>query len=116
MDDSIDTRLAVYGTLAPGKSNHEQLAALQGTWRHGTVVGRLLQKGWAVEHGYPALVLEQNGAKIAVQIFESLQLPAHWERLDEFEGREYKRVETEVETENGPVSAWIYVSAESESA
>lgn len=112
MEDPPDTRLAVYGTLAPGKSNHDQLAALRGSWRAGTVRGRLLQHGWAVEQGYPSLVLEPDGAQISVLIFESSDLPAHWSRLDEFEGPEYQRVITEVQTDNGSVLAWIYTSAE----
>ena len=114
MEHSVDTRLAVYGTLAPGKSNHNQIASLRGTWRPGTVVGRLLQKGWAVDQGYPALVLEASGTQISVQIFESLDLPVHWRRLDEFEGPKYQRVMTEVQTDEGPVSAWIYATAETE--
>ncbi len=114
MQHSIDTRLAVYGTLAPGKSNHHQLAPLKGTWRAGIVVGRLLKKGWAVDQGYPALVLEGTGSPIAVQIFESVDLPEHWTRLDEFEGPQYQRVMTDVQTDDGPISAWIYASAEPE--
>lgn len=112
MEHSVDTRLAVYGTLAPGKSNHDQVAFLKGTWRAGTVNGRLLQKGWAFEQGYPAIVLETDGPQVVVQLFESLDLPANWNRLDEFEGAEYRRVVTVVETENGSVEAWIYESAE----
>lgn len=112
MEHSVDTRLAVYGTLAPGKSNHDQVASLNGTWRAGTVNGRLLQKGWAFEQGYPAIVLEADGPLVAVQLFESLDLPANWNRLDEFEGAEYRRVVTVVQTESGPVEAWIYESGE----
>lgn len=114
MENSIDNRLAVYGTLAPGRCNHNQLSSLKGTWRKGTVVGTLLKTGWAVEQGYPALVLSQNGSIIDVQIFESLELPAHWQRLDQFEGPQYQRVATEVNTEDGLVSAWIYASTELE--
>jgi gamma-glutamylcyclotransferase (GGCT)/AIG2-like uncharacterized protein YtfP len=114
MENSIDTRLAVYGTLAPGRSNHDKLEALTGTWLSGYVVGRLLQKGWAVDQGYPALVLDPGGSTIDVQIFVSAELPEHWNRLDDFEGSHYRRVETVVQTENGPVSAWIYETAEAE--
>ncbi|MEM7325792.1 MAG: hypothetical protein AAF531_22090, partial [Actinomycetota bacterium] len=35
-------------------------------------------------------------------------LPAHWARLDEFEGPGYRRAAIEVETPDGPVAASIY--------
>ena len=43
---SADTRLATYGTLAPGRDNNEQLADLKGFWQQGTVRGRLVEAGW----------------------------------------------------------------------
>jgi gamma-glutamylcyclotransferase (GGCT)/AIG2-like uncharacterized protein YtfP len=107
---SVDTRLAVYGTLAPGRENHGQLAPLKGHWRAGTVKGRLVCEGWAAELGYPAIVLDPAAEPVAVQIFESAELPQHWERLDYFEGPAYRRVVVQVETESGAVNAWIYES------
>jgi hypothetical protein len=35
--------------------------------------------------GYPALVLQADGPAIAVEVFESADLPDHWARLDDFE-------------------------------
>lgn len=103
-----DTRLAVYGTLAPGRPNHHQLGGLTGTWRPGTVDGMLVEQGWGAALGYPALVLDPAGPPVAVQIFESADLPDHWDRLDAFEGAGYLRVAVDVATQGGLVDAWIY--------
>jgi gamma-glutamylcyclotransferase (GGCT)/AIG2-like uncharacterized protein YtfP len=107
-----NTRLAVYGTLAPGQPNHGQLAGLRGHWRPGVVRGHLDPAGWAAPLGYPGLVLDPNGPEVAVQLFESPDLPAHWARLDAFEGADYRRAATRVRTAAGDeVDAWIYVLA-----
>ena len=81
---SADTRLATYGTLAPGRVNHDQLADLIGYWRQGTVRGRLVEAGWGAKLGYPGLILDPSGHVIDVHIFESPELPNHWPRLDAF--------------------------------
>ncbi len=107
----IDTRLAVYGTLAPGKSNHDQLDGLQGAWLNGVVRGRLIEHGWAARDGYPALVLDPRGPSVALQIFISPDLPDHWQRLDAFEGADYRRAPTMVEIGDDRVEAWIYAAA-----
>jgi gamma-glutamylcyclotransferase (GGCT)/AIG2-like uncharacterized protein YtfP len=108
-DSSADTRLAVYGTLAPGRSNYHQLADLEGQWRRGTVRGRLDRAGWAASIGYPGLILDPVGPIVDVDLFESAALPQHWPRLDEFEGSDYRRVVTRVSTLDGDVDACIYV-------
>ena len=106
---NAEHRLVTYGTLAPGRPNHHQLASLEGRWIPAIVRGDLVRQGWAAEAGYPALVLNPHGAPIEVQVFESADLPAHWHRLDDFEGTEYRRVVATVETDNGPMQASIYV-------
>ena len=104
--------LAVYGTLAPGRANHHQLRDLSGRWIEGTVRGQLLQEGWGAEQGYPGLILDPDGPKVDVQLFESPDLPEHWTRLDEFEGSGYRRTVTTVSTAEGDLSASIYVLAQ----
>ena len=104
-----DTRLATYGTLAPGRVNNDQLADLKGCWRQGTVRGRLVEAGWGAELGYPGLILDPSGPVIDVHVFESSDLPAHWLRLDAFEGAGYRRVVTQVCTVDGDLAASIYV-------
>ena len=102
-------RLVAYGTLAPGRENHHQLDGLEGRWSEGQVNGSLVDAGWGASLGYPALILDPEGPAIDVQVFESGDLPAHWSRLDDFEGSGYERVVTTVRTSAGDVDASIYV-------
>lgn len=104
-------RLAVYGTLAPGKPNHHRLADLEGRWIAGSVLGQLADRGWGAALGYPGLILKDNGDAIAVQVLESHDLTANWERLDAFEGAGYRRVRTWVDVGEERLEAWIYVLA-----
>jgi gamma-glutamylcyclotransferase (GGCT)/AIG2-like uncharacterized protein YtfP len=104
-------RLAVYGSLAPGRPNHHQLHGLVGRWIEGTVRGRLRHEGWGADLGYPGLVLDPGGSTVGVQLLDSPDLPDHWARLDEFEGSGYRRTVTAVSTAEGDVSASIYVLA-----
>jgi gamma-glutamylcyclotransferase (GGCT)/AIG2-like uncharacterized protein YtfP len=107
--DASSFRLATYGTLGPGRPNHHQLEGLDGRWLEGNVYGRLVDAGWGAEHGYPAVVLDVHGTAVDVNVFESVDLPAHWPRLDEFEGPGYQRVVTAVRTPADDVQASIYV-------
>jgi gamma-glutamylcyclotransferase (GGCT)/AIG2-like uncharacterized protein YtfP len=107
-----DTRLAIYGTLAPGRANHHQLADLNGRWSPGTVNGTLMEQGWGARFGYPGIILDAAGGPVKVQLLESPDLPQHWSRLDEFEGSGYRRVATTVDTEDGAVEAFIYELAD----
>jgi gamma-glutamylcyclotransferase (GGCT)/AIG2-like uncharacterized protein YtfP len=102
-------RLATYGTLAPGRANHHQLDGLEGRWSGGHVHGTLLDAGWGAGFGYPALVLDPEAPAVEVAVFESADLPAHWSRLDEFEGPGYVRVATTVSIAPGQIEAFIYV-------
>ena len=104
--ESDPLRLAVYGTLAPGRSAHHRLADLEGTWTEGTVRGRL-REDWARHLGYPALELGGDGT-VAVAVLTSPGLAGRWEDLDAYEGAEYRRVLTAVDTPGGTVPAWIY--------
>jgi gamma-glutamylcyclotransferase (GGCT)/AIG2-like uncharacterized protein YtfP len=107
--ENAATRLATYGSLSPGQVNHAQLAGLRGRWGRGTVRGTLMDRGWASGLGYPGLILDASGPAVEVQVFESSDLPAHWARLDEFEGPGYRRVVTQVRMAEGDVRAHIYV-------
>lgn len=102
-------RLATYGSLAPGRPNHHHVADLRGRWFPGEVRGRLVEAGWGAALGYPALLLDPSGSAIDVQVLESDDLPAHWSRLDDFEGPGYTRVRTTVHTDDGDVEAHLYV-------
>jgi gamma-glutamylcyclotransferase (GGCT)/AIG2-like uncharacterized protein YtfP len=114
LNSAPDIRLATYGTLAPGRVNHHQISALAGNWQRGTVKGKLFASGWGAALGFPGLILDPHGPSVDVDLFESMDLPDHWARLDEFEGTGYRRVVTTVDTREGERSAWIYVLAEEE--
>lgn len=88
-----DQKLAVYGTLAPGRPNHHVVAPLGGQWFDGLVVfGERLAAGWGAQFGYPAIRYCLSGEDIPVHLLVSRELPHHWPRLDAFEGAEYRRI------------------------
>ncbi len=109
---SFDTRLAVYGTLAPGKPHHHELDALRSQWEDGAVRGRLIRGGWAAEDGYPAPVLGSDGQEVAVRVFTSPDLSTYWARLDAFEGGGYQRVSASIVIGDRAAEAWIYAAAD----
>jgi gamma-glutamylcyclotransferase (GGCT)/AIG2-like uncharacterized protein YtfP len=104
-------RLAVYGSLAPGEVNAHVLDGIRGAWREGTVRGDLQPEGWGMTHGFPALRWRPDGPLVPVRLLESPDLPAHWPRLDAFEGRDYRRIVVPVTTGQDEVPANIYVAA-----
>ena len=103
-----ETRLAVYGTLAPGEVNEAVLHPLEGRWVPGEVRGKLIASGWGADHGCPGMRPDPNGEVIPVQLFISADLPQHWPRLDAFEGDEYQRESIVVSTAEGDMEASIY--------
>jgi len=95
--DFPHTRLAAYGTLRPGESNHALLADVAGTWVAGTVPGVRF-----TANGFPAFVWRPGENRpVQVSVLTSAALPAHWARLDEFEGADYRRVLVSVELPSG---------------
>lgn len=107
-DSGASRRLAVYGSLAPGRANHGQLKDLAGAWEAGTVRGWLVEAGWGAAQGFPGLRPDAHGPNVAVQLFTSDDLPAHWARLDAFEGVEYERVVLQVDLGTATVAASLY--------
>ena len=87
-----DEQLAVYGSLAPGRQNHHIVAPYGGAWTGGFVEGDLHEYGWGTAIGFPALRLRSGGPSVPVHLLTSGNLRAAWAELDEFEGREYRRV------------------------
>jgi gamma-glutamylcyclotransferase (GGCT)/AIG2-like uncharacterized protein YtfP len=104
-----ETRLAVYGTLAPGERNHHVLAGLRGTWTNGVVHGERHPTGWGMTYGHPALVWDPDGPPVPVRVLHSSDLPAHWARLDAFEGDGYRRIVVPVTIGDRSEPANIYV-------
>ena len=59
--------------------------------------------------GYPALEPDPQGAPVEVDVLSSDELPAHWARLDAFEGAGYRRVQVQVLCEGGvTLTAQLY--------
>ena len=105
----IMLRLFVYGTLAPGRANHDVLAEIAGDWQGAILQGRLLQEGWGAAQGCPGIVPADDGEEVAGHVLTSAQLAHHWERLDAFEGDGYRRVSVTVRVDSGEqVEAWVY--------
>ena len=108
-------RLAVYGSLAPGRENHYLLAKYPGTWSRGRVRGDVINAGWGAAGGYLGLIPRDDGPWVAVQVFESESLTDAWRELDEFEGSEYQRTLIAVYSEDADArllySANIYALA-----
>lgn len=101
--DFPSRRLAVYGSLAPGKKNHHMMAGMHGTWRTAVLRGALLNQGWGAGQGFPGFLWDGSNTPVAAQVFSSPDLPRHWQRLDEFEGAEYQRILVPVEMEDGEI-------------
>lgn len=105
----LPDRLFVYGTLAPGRSNAHVLAGVPGTWQPATVRGRLYPQGWGAAAGYPGIVPCPSAGEVQGFVFSSPALPAHWQRLDAFEGEGYVRIiVTAALGGGGTVDAWAY--------
>ncbi|SRR5713226_7702682 len=96
--DFPNTRLAAYGTLAPGESNHAVLEGVPGAWLEGTVQGVRF-----MANGYPAFERRPGNGQVPVRVLTSAALPEHWARLDDFEGDDYRRILVPVRLASGAV-------------
>lgn len=105
---AADSRLATYGSLSPGESNHDQLAGLPGDWKNGAVWGRLEDRGWGAGLGFPGLRPDAEGSPVPVRLFRSPRLPRAWDRLDRFEGPAYRRELVPVAAPAGVMLANLY--------
>jgi gamma-glutamylcyclotransferase (GGCT)/AIG2-like uncharacterized protein YtfP len=102
---AVSRRLAVYGTLAPGRSNHYLLEDLIGEWSEGQVHGSMEDVGWGAVQGYPALRWHPQGERVVrAHLLVSPELPRHWEQLDAFEGESYVRVLVTFELDGGGIA------------
>ena len=96
-------RLCVYGTLAPGRSNHREVAHLGGTWSEITVTGRVAKRR------YPVFTFDPEGAPQPMLLLEATALATAWPQLDRFEGREYRRIAVPATRQDGStVEAFVY--------
>lgn len=102
------TRLAIYGTLAPGRENHHVVASITPqSWNAATLHARLIQD--ACDDQFPGVIIDPCAPTIPVSVLESPQLPKHWERLDRFEGPAYRRTLAPINLDRGAiVAACVY--------
>ncbi|MEQ5805994.1 gamma-glutamylcyclotransferase [Alteromonas sp. NFXS44] len=104
------TALFVYGTLRQGFPNEHILTAVGGEFEAGYLHGHLIEEGWGAAQGCPGLKLAAHGQRIDGQVFTSPSLDKHWQDLDDFEGEEYVRTETEIQLISGEkTKAFVYV-------
>lgn len=104
-------RLAIYGSLAPGRENHHVLADLDGEWLDGHVRGRYEARGWGSALGYPALRWDPKAESVAVWVLFAEQLKERWSELDRFEGPDYVRCLVPVFSGSRPICiANIYLA------
>ncbi|MBX2815181.1 MAG: gamma-glutamylcyclotransferase [Saprospiraceae bacterium] len=103
-------KLFVYGSLGPGRENEGLLKGIGGSWRRGSVCGKLYQEGWGAEMGYPGIRLDERTEIIEGHPFCSNRLAEHWEELDNFEGPAYLRIRTKIrlEEDGKEVEAFVY--------
>ena len=87
-----DKTLIVYGTLAPGRPNHSVVADIAGMWHKVVIKGTLIEEGWGAAQGYPVFTPDAQGWPIEAYVLRSVDLAAHWLRLDDFEGDGYRRI------------------------
>ena len=80
------SRLAIYGTLAPGEPNHSLVKDIPATWLDGEIVGYLRTK-----NGLPTFDWRTDGSTVQVKVLNSESLTSNWKRLDQFEGNGYYR-------------------------
>ena len=102
-------RIAFYGTLRQGAENHYEVRSIPGVWHVATVRGWVYDITWGPADGYPGISLDPDAPVVEVDVLVSDDLEKHLQRLDDFEGPGYRRVEVDVTLDDGTSApAWIY--------
>ena len=103
--DRPDERLVIYGTLAPGRANHNVIEDLSGRYLDCAVHGRVSEVD-----GLPYFTWAPAADALGALLFCSKQLPGKWDDLDRFEGAGYKRRLIPATTDSGLTVASVYLS------
>jgi len=85
--DNPETRLIVYGSLAPGGANAFMLAGLVGEWYPCRIQGRM-----GAHRGFMSFRYDPKGPEHPAWLLASADLPRVIADLDDFEGEEYARI------------------------
>lgn len=104
-------RLCVYGTLRPGEENFHLMAPLGGEWQDVTYPGYFSAPDDSYD--YPRIAWTPQGDTNDGKLITSSKLASEWASFDEFEGDDYCRLLTPVQSSNGPMVANIYAFVDS---
>jgi hypothetical protein len=86
MTGNPETKLIVYGSLAPGGVNAFLLAGLVGEWYPCRIRGRM-----GTFMGFKSFRYDPQGQEHPAWLLESPDLPGFIDQLDDFEGEAYER-------------------------
>ena len=103
MTDNPETRLIVYGSLAPGGANAFMLAGLVGEWRPCRIRGRM-----GAYLGFKSFRYDPQGPEHPAWLLVSAELPRIIPELDDFEGEAYERRIIPARVNGGWVMAQVY--------
>jgi gamma-glutamylcyclotransferase (GGCT)/AIG2-like uncharacterized protein YtfP len=103
MADNPETRLIVYGSLAPGEANHFLLARLVGEWHKCQIRGHMGR-----HRGFKSFRYDQKGPEHQAWLLESRDLPRYLHDLDDFEGEEYQRIFIPAQVDGRWIMAQVY--------
>ena len=103
MSDNPETRLIVYGSLAPGGVNAFMLVGLAGEWHPCRIRGRM-----GAYRGFKSFRYDPQGLEHPAWLLESSELPRVISELDDFEGEEYSRRVIPAQVNNRWVMAQVY--------
>ena len=103
MTDNPETRLIVYGSLAPGEANAFMLAGLSGEWWHCRIRGRM-----GTFQGFKSFRYNPQGPEHPAWLLVSTDLPRIIPELDDFEGEAYERRIIPARVNGGLVRAQVY--------
>lgn len=96
-----ETRVAVYGALAPGEAKHYMLVPIRGVWTPGFVRGRLEGGPFSAVLGMKGIRLEGGAERVPVHVLQSAMLGSMWSTLDIFKAGGFARLLTPVENSDG---------------
>jgi len=104
----VDLPLFVYGTLRGGCDN--EFARLLHSVSDFVINGRLRGSLYRIAH-YPGCVEDSDGW-VTGEIWQPRDSVSIIEKLDAYEGAEYRRVARSIETSSGLTECWVYLYAD----